>query len=130
MRQRAANQTVAYHRAMNITISDWAIIVATVVGPLAAVLISLWIEHRRAQRATRQGLVHTFLNAMNHPGDANYQMAVRVVAVEFRKDAQVMGAHRDFLDAANLPNGPAGLTAAEAGQTRRASVRPHRLQSE
>lgn len=96
---------------MNITISDWAIVVATVVGPLAAVLISLWIEQRRAKRATRQGLVHTFLNAMNHPGDANYQMAVRAVAVEFRKDTQVMAAHRDFLDAANLPNGPAGLTA-------------------
>ena len=92
---------------MNITISDWAIIVATVVGPLAAVLISLWIEHRRAQRATRQGLVHTFLNTMNHPGDANYQMAVRAVAVEFRKDREVMRAHREFLDAANLgPESP------------------------
>lgn len=96
---------------MNITISDWAIVAATLLGPLAAVLISLWIEHRRAKRSIRQGLVHTFLNAMNHPGDANYQMAIRAVAVEFRKDAQVMSAHRDFLDAANLPNGPPGFTA-------------------
>ena len=62
---RATNRAVAYHRTMNVTISDWAIVVATVVGPLAAVLISLWIEQRRAKRATRQGLVHTFLNAIS-----------------------------------------------------------------
>lgn len=87
---------------MSITISDWAIVLATVVGPLAAILISLSIERRRAVRATRQSLVHTFLNVMNHPGDVAYQMAVRAVAVEFRSDRAVMGAHREFLDAANL----------------------------
>ena len=82
---------------MSITISDWAIIVATFLGPLSAVLISIEMERRRASRTTRQGLVYTFLNTMNHPGDANFQIAVRAVAVEFRKDSKVMSAHRRIL---------------------------------
>jgi hypothetical protein len=95
-----------------ITISDWAIVLATVAGPVFAVLISMGIERRRARRAARQRILQTFLNTMHHPGDPGYQAAIREVAVEFRNDQAVMSAHREFLDAANLgPSGPVEMTA-------------------
>lgn len=97
-----------------ITISDWAIVLATLVGPIAAVLISLKLESLRAKRTRRQGLLTTLLNTMNHPGDPGYQMAVKAVAVEFRNDAEVMKAHREFMNSANL--GPDSAVAAQTHQ--------------
>lgn len=84
-----------------ITISDWAIVLATVVSPIAAVLISLGLERQRNQRALRQNILQTLLNTQYNPRDPGYQMAIMAIAVEFRKDREVMKAHREFSNAAN-----------------------------
>jgi hypothetical protein len=96
---------------LTITISDWAIIVATALGPLAAVMISLWVERRRNRHSVRRTILQTLLNTQFSPDDPGYQMAIMGVAVEFRKDHEVMRAHRDFSNAANAGNDEAASIA-------------------
>ena len=72
-----------------------------IIGPIAAVMISLWIEERRKKNEAKLITLRLLLTTRDLPSDPTYQVAVKLVPVEFNDSPAVLVAHREFLEAAN-----------------------------
>lgn len=81
-----------------LTATNWILVAATLIGPIAAVVITIWAERRRSRHQHRSNIVQTILNTRMRANDIQYQMAIMAVAVEYRNDEPVMRAHRDYMN--------------------------------
>lgn len=93
---------------LGLTVTNWILVGATILGPIVAVVITIVTERLRNTRNTRLNILQTILNTRQRPHDAAYQMAIMAVAIEFRKDREVMAAHLDLMRHVNLPAVPGG----------------------
>ncbi|WP_061923721.1 DUF6680 family protein [Altererythrobacter epoxidivorans] len=84
------------------TSSDWITIAAIVIGPIVAVGITLWIEGRRKRQDAKLITLRLLLSSRDFPSDPSYQVAIKLVPVEFNDCPSVLSAHREFLEAANV----------------------------
>jgi hypothetical protein len=84
------------------TTTDWITIAAIIIGPLAAVGITLWIEGRRKRQDAKLITLRLLLSSRDFPSDPTYQVAVKLIPVEFNDCSSVLTAHREFLEAANV----------------------------
>ena len=84
------------------TITDWLTITAILLGPIVAVVITLWIEERRKRHDAKLVTLRILLSTRDLPSDPGYQFAIKLVPVEFNDCASVLVAHREFLEAANV----------------------------
>lgn len=83
---------------LGLTATNWILVAATLIGPIAAVVITMMAERRRAKHQHRSNIVQTILNTRMRANDVQYQMAIMAVAVEYRDDAEVMAAHRAYMN--------------------------------
>jgi hypothetical protein len=67
-------------------------------GPLIAVLITLWIEHRRRRSDARTHILRMILTTRRLFSDPAYVMAINLIEVEFNDCVDVMKARREYLD--------------------------------
>src|SRR5882724_8320912 len=74
-------------------------LVGIVIGPIAAVVITLATEHFRRKRDQRLQVLRLLLNTRAMPGDPAYTVAINMVPVEFNDHAAVMEAHSTYLEA-------------------------------
>lgn len=73
---------------------------------MAAVGITLWIEKRRKKHDAKLITLRILLSTRDLPSDPSYQVAIKLVPVEFDDCPAVLTAHREFLEAANVnPDG-------------------------
>lgn len=82
--------------------SDWITIAAIIIGPIVAVGITLWIEGRRKKQDAKLITLRLLLSSRDFPSDPSYQVAIKLVPVEFNDCPTVLSAHREFLEAANV----------------------------
>ena len=82
--------------------TDWINIAAIVIGPIVAVAITLWIEGRRKSHDAKLTTLRLLLASRDFPSDPSYQVAIKLVPVEFNDCPAVLSAHREFLEAANV----------------------------
>jgi hypothetical protein len=75
---------------------DWLTLIALVLGPVSAVLITLWIEERRKVRDARTYILRMLMTTRMRPGDRNYIYTVNVVPVEFHDEPEGIKAWRDY----------------------------------
>jgi hypothetical protein len=85
-----------------VTAAEWITIAAIIIGPMVAVAITLWIERRRKQRETKLITLRMLLTTRDFPSDPSFQVAIKLVPVEFDDCSAVLSAHRAFLEAANV----------------------------
>ena len=78
-------------------------LVAIVVGPIFAVAITLWIENRRKGKDSQIIVLRMLLSTRHLPSDPGYSVAIQLVPIEFNGCPRVLQAHREFLEAANVP---------------------------
>lgn len=69
---------------------DWAVVAATFVGPIIAVVISLWHQERSIQKRSRQELFVSMMRTRRHPTNAEFVGALNLVPVHFFSDKAVM----------------------------------------
>lgn len=89
--------------------TDWAVVLATLVGPVVAVAISLWNEDRRARRKQREWIFSTLMATRALPAHFDHVRALNTVFVEFRNYPKVVEAWKSYLD--RLPAPAAGVDA-------------------
>ncbi|MGO9994125.1 MAG: DUF6680 family protein [Steroidobacteraceae bacterium] len=59
-------------------LNDWLTLIAIVLGPISAVCITLWIEHRRRLRERRLYVTRMLLMTRHLPADPQYNAAINL----------------------------------------------------
>lgn len=77
-------------------VMEWLTLAAILIGPIASVAITLWIEQRRRQRESRMIVLRLLMATRHLPGDANYSTAINLIPVEFNDVPAVMSAFKDY----------------------------------
>jgi hypothetical protein len=80
---------------------EWLTIIGIVLGPIFAVLISLWFESRRKDREQKLLILRLLLTTRHLVGDPNYSAAVNLIPIEFAGNLTVQAAYREFIESAN-----------------------------
>src|SRR5262245_8267668 len=83
------------------TALEWfalATAIATVVGPCAAVCITLWYQSSDRKYQRRLGIFLTLLRWRRHPLSADYVGALNLVSAEFHDERPVMSVYGELKD--------------------------------
>ncbi len=78
------------------TTNEWLTLGAIVIGPLSAVGITLWIEHRRRLKERRLYVTRMLLMTRHLPADPQYNAAINLIPVEFNDQPKVITAWRTY----------------------------------
>jgi hypothetical protein len=73
---------------------------AILLGPVAAVIITLWHQERKQKRDQKLALLRHLLAYRHLPADANYSHAINMIPLEFSDEPNVIAAHKEFIAAA------------------------------
>lgn len=84
-------------------------ILAAILGPVSAVLITLVWERARRTRDQKQTVLQALLATRGRYADPGYSWAIRTVPIYFSRNADVMKAHADYLDSVRLEPTPKNL---------------------
>ena len=80
-------------------LAEWLTLVGIIIGPIAAVMISLAFEQRRRTRDSQIQVMRMLLNTRHMPADPAYSIAINLVPVEFNKQKGVMAAWTAYIEA-------------------------------
>ena len=86
-------------------LNEWLTLAAIVLGPISAVVITLWIEKARRVGERRMQIMRTLLATRHMPADAQYNVAINLIPAEFNDQEKVMSAWRKYQD--KVSNHPA-----------------------
>lgn len=78
----------------------YSAIFAAICGPISAVVITLVWEQVRRSREQRHTILQTLLATRGRYADPSYSWAIRTLPLSFARNAKVMTAHGNFLNAA------------------------------
>ena len=99
----AATADAAY---WGLKVGEWVNIVGLIIGPVIAVLITLWIDGRRRSREQKIVVLRLLLATRHTPADPNFATAINLVPVEFAGASGVLQAHKEFVQAVNVKATP------------------------
>jgi hypothetical protein len=84
----------------------WAIVFATFLGPIGAVLVSLWREKGREKHNRRFYIFRTLMATRGVPAIREHVDALNLVEVDFHGVKSVQDAHRTYLAHLRMVPGP------------------------
>ncbi|MBX7481220.1 DUF6680 family protein [Qipengyuania qiaonensis] len=95
-----------------VTTNEWLTLLAIVLGPIIAVVITLIIQRTREKRERRLVIVRMLMATRHLPGDPNYSTAINLIPIEFYDEAGVIAALKEYKRATGqdrpiLPDGNA-----------------------
>lgn len=76
---------------------DWAVVAATFIGPVAAVIITLWHQERSLKKRSRQELFVSMMRTRRHPTNFEFVGALNLVPVHFYSDKEVMNRYAELI---------------------------------
>lgn len=79
----------------------WAILVATGMGPVLAVLVTRWIDERRETSARQLQVFRQLMANRRAPVSADFVAALNLVEIEFYQNQQVIEHHKELIDLFN-----------------------------
>ncbi|HEU4819725.1 MAG TPA: DUF6680 family protein [Qipengyuania sp.] len=92
---------------------------AIVVGPIFAVLISVWLSNRKQERDQKIIVLRMLLSTRHLPADPGFSVAINLIPVEFGDSKPVMAAYKDFIQAVQNPaNSSPDLPALQSSATK------------
>lgn len=78
------------------SIDTWAVVLATAVGPIGAVLISFWRESRQDRKDRRLYIFRTLMSTRRLIVSKEHVSALNLIEVEFFGHAEVMSKFNDY----------------------------------
>ncbi len=85
------------------TLVEGLTIAVLFVGPVAAILVSLWAERRRETRSRKSNAVRLFLVGRLNLAEPSFQQAINTIPVDFADDDRVLAALEAYLEATAIP---------------------------
>lgn len=76
---------------------DWAIVASTFVGPIVAVMITLWYQENSLRKRSRQELFVSMMRSRRNPTNLEFVGALNLVPVHFYADKEVMKRYADLI---------------------------------
>ena len=76
---------------------DWLTIIGLLLGPIFAVLISLWREERRHKRHQQIHTLRQLVNSRDRANDPNFLASINVIPIDFNGNDAVMSAWKDYI---------------------------------
>jgi hypothetical protein len=74
---------------------DWAVVGATFLGPIFAVILTLWLQDRASLRQNRMGVYEVMMRLRRFPTNNDFVGAYNLVPVHFHGIPRVMNAYRE-----------------------------------
>jgi len=87
-----------------VTSNELLTLIGIFLGPIFAVLISLWLEERRRSRDQKIIVLRMLLSTRHIPADPGFSVAINLVPVEFNRSKAVMTAYKEFIEAVQKPS--------------------------
>lgn len=85
------------------TTAEWIMTAAVLIGPIAAVLITVWLANRSALRDQRLVVLRMLIATRHAPSDPSWQTAINLIPIEFHGCSRVIDAHQEFMKAVSQP---------------------------
>ena len=82
----------------------WVVVAATFLGPVAAVLVTRFVDEQRMRSARRWDIFRSLMRARAAPLSAEFVGALNLLEVEFTKDKPVIDAWKAFQQHVNQPD--------------------------
>lgn len=82
---------------MDLTKIDWAVVMATLISPIVAVLITLWYQGRERIYQRRLAVFTTMMRCRKQRIGAEYVGALNLVPVEFHNSALVLKLYKELM---------------------------------
>jgi hypothetical protein len=79
--------------------TEWLTLLAIILGPLFAVIVTILFEAKRRSRDQRLQVFRILMTTRHLPGDANYSNSINLVPIEFHDNRQVINAYNAYIDA-------------------------------
>ena len=76
-------------------------LIAAFIGPLAAVLVTQWLDRRRREKDAQLAVLKDLMGTRHLAGDPRYTSAINLIGVEFANHPKVMAALDEYLKSAN-----------------------------
>jgi hypothetical protein len=96
---------------------DWITVTALIIGPVAAVMITLWYQNRSEKQAAKQRLFSVLMaNRLPNPPTNDWVNGLNLVDVVFQNDRAVVEKWHELYDAMNHP--PAQINWQRTGHLR------------
>ena len=83
---------------LGLKLYEWLTLLGIIIGPIAAVLITLKFEGRRQRRDLQTSIARTLMSTRHLPADANYNGAINLIPIEFNDNAKIMSAWRAYME--------------------------------
>jgi len=77
---------------------EWLTLLAIVVGPVVAVILTLITEAQRRSREQRLEIFRTIITTRHLPGDARYSSSINLVPVEYNGSRRVLDAYNAYIE--------------------------------
>jgi hypothetical protein len=78
---------------------EWVSLVGLFLGPIVAVLVTLYIEGRRRTRDQHIQIMRMLLSTRHLAGDPLYSVAINLIPIEFNDSKPIMAAWRTYIEA-------------------------------
>jgi len=91
-----------------IKVTDLAIVFATLLGPVFAVQVQVYLDRTRGKRARREQIFHTLMRTRSSSVAPEHVHALNAVPIEFFGERQITDAYRDYIAHlnTNIQNNP------------------------
>jgi hypothetical protein len=91
---------------LGLKLYEWLTLVGIFIGPVVAVLITLFTQTSSQARERKLTVIRHLLATRRLPGDAGWNAAINLIPVEFNKSETVMNAWSAYMDSVRYKPAP------------------------
>ena len=85
-------------RYFYLSISEWVTVVAILIGPVFAVVVTRYIDERRQKREQQLNVLRSLIKTRKSRLDSEHVAALNLIELEYHSDPNVMKKYSEYMD--------------------------------